>query len=411
MDETAANFAPAALPLLADLPMAESRTPAYAMLRDAGPVAPWEYGTYVISSNEAAEYALKHPELFSSQQAFDLVGSPLPLVPLAFDPPDHVRYRRILQPFFTRSSVASWESTVRKLAGELIDGLAERGHCDLVAELAVPLPTRVFLTMFGLPLEDFDRLTTWKDALLHDFAPPLEPAAVDAADGPAQPHWHREEAIQNGAQLFEYLVGHIERRRQREDTSDLLGQLLVGTGDDRLDDAEILGLSFVLVLAGLETVTSALSTMFSLLATQPQLRKQVAAEPSCIPQAVEELLRFDGPLMLVPRIATQDVTLAGQFIPAGAQVRIALGVANRDPAEHPDPDVIDLQRTGRNLAFGAGPHRCLGLHLARMELRATVEEWHRRIPEYELAPGVTPQVTWPAATVSIPSLPLVFPRD
>jgi cytochrome P450 len=393
--------------------MADSRTAAYAILRDAGPVAPGRFGTYWIVSSEAAEFALKHPELFSSRQAFDVVGSPLPLVPIAFDPPEHTRYRRILQPFFSPRGIAFWEPTVLALAGELIDGLAGRGECDLVADLAVPLPAQVFLTLFGLPLEDRDRLTVWKDALVHSFGPPAEQPAAPASPGPPggrRPGWQRsEQVLRLGAELYEYLVSHIARRRGSDDTSDMLGQLLADTSDERLDDAEILGLSFLFVLAGLETVTAALSTAFALLADRPSLRRQVAADPACIPGAVEELLRFDGPVVFVPRIATQDVVLAGQLIPAGARVSVAVAVASRDPAEHPDPDTIDLQRRERHLAFGVGPHRCLGSHLARMELRATIAQWHRRIPEYQLAPGVTPRVNWPAGTVGIASLPLVFP--
>ncbi len=123
---------------------------------------------------------------------------------------------------------------------------------------------------------------------------------------------------------------------------------------------------------------------------------------------MEELLRFDGPLVFVPRIATQDVELSGHVIPAGAQVSIALAVASRDPAEHQDPDTVDFARQERNFAFGGGPHRCLGSHLARMEMRVAFEEWHRRIPEYQLAPGFIPRVPWPAGLVGIDSLPLVF---
>ena len=141
------------------------------------------------------------------------------------------------------------------------------------------------------------------------------------------------------------------------------------------------------MLAGLETVTSALSTAFAALAAHPALRRQIVADPAVIPAAVEELLRFDGPVVFVPRIATQDVEVAGQPIPAGSYVMVTIAVASRDPAEHPDPDTIDFQRQERSLAFGVGPHRCLGSHLARMEMRMALEEWHRRIPEYELAPG------------------------
>jgi cytochrome P450 len=396
MTDEAAGPSPGGALRLADLPMADSRTAAYTIVRGAGPVIRGLRGAYMITSAEAAEFALKHPELFSSKRAFDIVGSPLAMVPIAFDPPEHTRYRRVLQPFFSPRGTASWQPKVRALAGELIDGFAGRGECDLVADLAVPLPAQVFLTLFGLPGEDRDRLIAWKEALLNNFGSP-------GGEPPS------ERAARMGAELYEYLVGHIAKRRQGAGPGeDLLGQLLADTSDDRLSDSELLGLSFLFVLAGLETVTSALSTAFAALAARPALRRQIVADPAVIPGAVEELLRFDGPVVFVPRIATQDVDLAGQRIPAGAYVMITIAVGSRDPAEHPDPDTVDFGRQERHLAFGVGPHRCLGSHLARMEMRVAFEEWHRRIPEYELAPGVTPRATWPAGLVGIDSLPLVF---
>jgi len=379
------------------LPMAENRTEAYRLIRDAGPIIKGPRG-YVVSSSEYVEYALKHPELFSSKQAFDLVGSPLPMVPIAFDPPEHTRYRRILQPFVGPREAASWQPRVRSLVGTLIDSFAKRGHCDLVAELAVPLPAEVFLTLFGLPMEDRDRLIAWKEGLLR--APTLSGG---------QPS---EEVVRAGAELFTYLVGHIEnRRRHPGDADDLLGQLLADTTEERLSDEELLGLSFLFVLAGLDTVTSALSTAFAALAMQPRLRQQIAADPSVIPDAVEELLRMDGPVVFLPRVASQDIELGGHTIPAGSQVHVAIAVANRDPAEHADPDEIDLRRQERHHAFGGGPHRCLGSHLARMEMREVLAEWHLRIPDYELAPGFTPRVEWPTGLVGLDTLPLVFPPD
>ncbi len=391
-----ATPSPAAVPRFGDLPMADNRTEAYAMLRAAGPVVRVPpRRACMVTSGEAVEFVLKHPELFSSQRAFDGAGSPLPMVPIAFDPPEHTRYRRVLQPFFSPRGTATWRPVVRELAGELIDGFAGRGECDLVAELAVPLPAHVFLSLFGLPLQDRDRLIAWKEALLN----------FDFQGGEPVP----ERTMRLGAELYEYLVDHIAQRRRRGGTEDLLGQLLADASDERLSDDEILGLSFLFVLAGLETVTSALSTAFAALAAQPALRRQIAADPAVIPAAVEELLRFDGPVVFVPRISTEDVELAGQVIPAGSYVMVTVAVASRDPAEHPDPDTIDFRRQERNLAFGVGPHRCLGLHLARMEMRVALEEWHRRIPEYELAPGVTPRVRWPAGVVGIDSLPLVWP--
>ncbi len=377
------------------LPMSESRTPAYQMVREAGAVIRTPRG-YVLTSNEYVEFALKHPELFSSQQAFDLVGSPLPMVPVAFDGPAHTRYRRILQPFFSPREVAAWQPMVRRLVGTLIDSFAGRGHCDLVTDLAIPLPAEVFLTLFGLPLEDRDQLIGWKEGLL------ASPFLVGGKPS--------EATIQAGAELFGYLAGHIaERRRDDEGTDDLLGRLLADTSEGRLSDEELIGLSFLFVLAGLDTVTSVLSMVFAALAAQPRLRGQIVADPAVIPAAIEEMLRFDGPVVFLPRVASEDIELGGQTIPAGADIQVALAVANRDPAEHPDPDQIDFGRQERHFAFGAGPHRCLGVHLARMELREVLAEWHKRIPEYELAPGFTPLVPWPTGTVGLDTLQLVFP--
>jgi len=376
------------------LPMAENRTEAYRVIRDAGPIVKSPRG-FVLSSSEYVEYALKHPELFSSKQAFDLVGSPLPMVPIAFDPPEHTRYRRVLQPFVGPRETAAWQPRVRSLVGTLIDSFVERGYCDLVAELAVPLPAEVFLTLFGLPMEDRDQLIAWKEGLLGS------PVVIGGKPS--------EEVIRVGAELFSYLVGHIERRRRHLDgAEDLLGRLLADTSEERLSDEELLGLSFLFVLAGLDTVTSALSTAFAALATQPGLRRQIAADQSVIPDAVEELLRMDGPVVFLPRVATQDIELGGHTIPAGSDIQVAIAVANRDPAEHADPDQIDLRRQERHHAFGGGPHRCLGSHLARMEMREVLAEWHSRIPEYELALGFTPRVEWPTGLVGLDTLPLVF---
>jgi cytochrome P450 len=265
-----------------------------------------------------------------------------------------------------------------------------------VAELAVPLPADVFLALFGLPAGDRDRLIGWKERLL----------ATPVLTGFGEPS---EPVVQAGAELFEYLVGHIEQRRSEPGGADLLGQLLADTSDDRLSDEELLGMSFLFVLAGLDTVTSALSTTFAMLAARPQLQRQLAADPSVIPAAIEELLRVDGPVVFLPRVAARDVELGGQVIEAGATVHVAIAAANRDPAEHPDPDEIDFRRQERHLAFGGGPHRCLGSHLARMEMREVLLEWHRRIPWYQLAPGHSPRVDWPTGLVGLDSLPLVFP--
>jgi cytochrome P450 len=377
-----------------ELPMAANRGLAYRIMRDAGPVVRDAHGAFVITEAGAAGYALRHPELFSSKKAFDSLGSPIPIVPVAADPPEHTRYRRLLRPFFSARGLARWLPVVRELAVDLIDDVAGQGRCDVVADFALPLPAQVFLTLFGLPLQDRDRLIAWKDAVLGAVGISGAEPASDAN-------------IALAAELYEYLVGHIAQRRNTGG-DDILSQLAADTADERMTDEEILGLSFLFVLAGLDTVTSALSTAFATLAGQPELRQQIVKDPAVIPAAVEELLRADGPVVTVPRVATRDVELAGQLIPADSYVAVAIGAANHDTAEYADPDTVDFGREAPSLAFGGGPHGCLGANLARMEMRIAIEEWHRRIPDYQIAPGASVSAGWPAPLVGLDSLPLVF---
>src|SRR5262249_7117725 len=158
------------------------------------------------------------------------------------------------------------------------------------------------------------------------------------------------------------------------------------SADEPFTDEEAIGLCFLFVLAGTDSVTNALSLMFAKLAARPELRRRLAEDPSAIPVAIEEMLRIDPANALRPRRATKDGVLEGVHIPAGAPVGVAVGAANRDPKELDDPDAFDPSREYNNLTWGSGPHRCLGVHLARTQLRVVLEEWHRRIPEYRLAP-------------------------
>lgn len=378
---------------LEELPVAESRTEAYRLIRSLGPVAQDAHGAYMIIESEGASFALRNPYLFSSKRALDSLGSPFPIVPEASDPPEHTRYRQLLRPFFSVRGISRWVPMVHALTRQLIDAFIDRGECDLVTELAIPLPSEVFLTLYGLPLSDRDQLIAWKDAVF---------SAVGLGGGAAS-----DESITLAAQLYEYLVGHIADKRSNGG-DDVLGQLAGDPRADRMTDDELLGLSFLFVLAGLDTVTSALSTSFYALAARPELRRKIVEDPALIPSAVEELLRVEGPVVTVPRVATEDVVIGGRRIPADSMVSIAIATANRDPADHADPDAIDFERKQRHYAFGGGPHTCLGAHLARLELRVVLEEWHRRIPEYELAPGASDRVEWPAGLVGIDHLPLVF---
>lgn len=378
---------------LADLPMSDDRSAGWRMLHEAGKVIEMADGI-VLTHSDVVEHALKQPSQFSSALAFEILGSPLPLIPAASDPNDHSRYRRMLDPFFAPRRLSPQEPALRAQINEIIDGFIEAGECEVISQLAIPYPAQVFLTLFGLPLEDRDQLIGWKDAVID-----LASFSGEAPEGAA---------LQPALELYQYLASYVTARRHG-DGDDLLTRLLALADEGGLSDEEMIGLGFFFVLAGLDTVTSALGFLFHQLATRPDLRRRVIDDPSLVPVAIEEILRVEPPVPFLPRVTTEDVECGGRTIPAGARVWLMVGSANRDPAEHADPNTVDFDRTGgRHFAFGGGIHRCLGSHLARLELRLVLEEFHRRIPDYGLSPGASPRVRWPAGTFRLDDVPLVF---
>ncbi|OCB24375.1 hypothetical protein A5674_22750 [Mycobacterium malmoense] len=175
-----------------------------------------------------------------------------------------------------------------------------------------------------------------------------------------------------------------------------------------LNDEELVGLSILLVLAGLDTVTDALGMGMQRLAENPDKRQEIVDDPSLIPEAVEELLRLDPPAPLLPRVTSGPVCLGGTDFPADTRFTGYISTANRDEANFPRPNEIDFHRQSnrRHMTFGLGAHRCLGSHLARLELAIVYEEWHKRIPHYHVTPGTTPRIHWPSSMISLESLHL-----
>ncbi|MDT5130376.1 MAG: hypothetical protein QOH54_6020 [Mycobacterium sp.] len=375
-----------------ELPFAQDRSRAWRELREAGEaVSSGE--EIVLTSAAAVEFAAKKPEIFSSARAFDRLGSPVPLVPIAIDPPDHTRFRRMLDPFFSPRKMAEREPELRRQAGELIDAIIARGgQCDVVPELATPFPSQVFLTLFGLPMADRDRLVQWKDAILQF----TDPSSAEATP----------EVMAHALELFSYLTEHIAERRTNTTGSDMLTELMQDTDDGVMSDNEILGLCFMFVLAGLDTVTSAVGFSLAKLAGDAELRRRVADDFSLIPAFIEDILRVDGPVPFAPRVTTEEVEVAGRVVPKDTTVMLSYGSADRDPRRYEDADEVHLDSKVVHFAFGRGPHRCLGSHLARLELRLILEEWHTRIPDYSLADGRQPQMPWPTGTMALQSVPL-----
>jgi cytochrome P450 len=184
-----------------------------------------------------------------------------------------------------------------------------------------------------------------------------------------------------------------------------LSQLL--TGDDALDDAEAIGLSYLFVLAGLDTVTAAMTAALLELARNPQLRATLRDDPSQMSVFVEEIVRLEPPAPMVPRVTTAEVTIGDVTLPPDTQVRLCIGAINRDDSDSTSTnDVVMDGKVHRHWGFGGGPHRCLGSHLARMEMTLIIGEWLHRIPEFSLEPGFTPEIVFPANTFALARLPL-----
>ncbi len=373
----------------ADLPMAADRGVGWAALRDVGPVV-FMNGWYYLTRRDDVLAALRDPGVFSSKRAFDLLASPLPLVPVAFDPPEHTRFRKILQPFFSPHTLSELLPSLQTQAVEIIEAAAARGSCDAMADIAIPYPSQVFLTLFGLPLEDRDRLIAWKGAVIALSDLP----SLDGAD------------LTPALEMFTYLTEAINSHRESPGR-DILSQLL--TGEDPLDDAEAIGLSYLFVLAGLDTVTSALGAALLELAQRTQLRAALRADPEQVPVFVEEIVRLEPAAPIVPRVTAEPVTVGEVTLPADTPVRLCLGAINRDGTDEISTDEVVMDgKLHRHWGFGGGPHRCLGSHLARMEMTLIVTEWLQRVPDFEVAPGYTPQIVFPAQTFGLSSLPLRF---
>ncbi len=361
---------------------ADDPHPVYERIRNECPVArigpdreqARERGQVFLSRYEDIFWAMRHPEYFTSED-LDLYLGEQPQIPLEVDPPRHTKYRRLLNPQFVPREIETHEPEVRSIVRTLIDGFAGRGTCDFHEELATPLPSRIFLPLMGLPREDLPMFLRWRDM---NVRPDVEPGDFGGAERVRKQASH---------EMNEYFRDAIARRREEPD--DGLLSLIVHAELDgaQMSETELLGMSHLLLIGGLDTVTATLDCMIAFLATHDDRRRQIVEDPSIIPSAVEELLRWLTPVMTVPRSVAQDVELGGVQLCAGDGVNLLLGAANMDEDAFGPPDVDFARDPNRHLAFGASHHLCLGAHLARLELRVALEEFHARIPDYRIAEG------------------------
>lgn len=369
--------------------------PGFKLLRDAGPALDVGDGTgrMMVGGDAEVRHVLQHPEVFSSGMAAVRIGQVRPLIPLQIDPPAHRNYRKLLDPIFAPKRVALLADRTRALVRDLIGAVVDRGGCNFHTAVAEPLPTTVFLQLLGLPVERAGEFLELKDGIIRPPVKSMEEREAYTAEV--------------GRRIYAVLQEAIDQRRA-ERSDDFLSMFLDAEVDgQRLTNEDVLDIGYLFFLAGLDTVTASLDCMLSYLAQHPDHRRRLVEDPSLIPHAVEELLRWETPVQGVVRVTTEDTEISGCPVPKGRVITAMLGSANTDERAWPEVDTVDFDRPeNRHIAFGGGPHRCLGSHLARMELRVALEEWHRAVPDYRIADGV--QLRYSQGLRAVENLELVW---
>ena len=356
----------------------------YRALRDREPLhwSPYRKSWVVSRYDDVRALAADH-ETFSSERTSISLGL-LPQIQ-QMDPPRHDELRNLLWRAFTPNRVAALEPRVRELARGLVDGFARDGRCDLLHEFASQLPSLVIGELIGIPPERRRAFLGWTEAL------------ITANPGKSWDTNPFQEIYQEFAKLLEL------RRSERRD--DLMSALIdIEVEGEQLSQEELLGFCFLLVVGGNDTTTNLIANAAVLLARHPEQRAELVADPSLIPEAVEEALRCEAPTQALPRLATRDVELHGTRIRAGEEVSLLWGSANHDERRFPDPDRFDVHRADkRHLALGHGIHFCMGAHLARLEGRVALEELLARMPHYALADEPRWQASpWARAYAAVP---------
>ncbi len=352
----------------------------------------------IVTSRERVDEVLRSPDVYSSGTTAHDMKTRRPLIPLQIDPPDHKKYRKLLDPLFAPQRMKLLEESVTTLVNELIDSFEHATEIDFAQRFSGPFPSQVFLTMFGLPMEQLDQFLAMKDGVIrpdHVTGKPFGDPETEA---------HQQATSDSIYEYFERVIA--ERRNDLRD--DMLSHFLtVEVDGDRLSDEEIVDICFLFLIAGLDTVTASLDCFFGYLAENPDARHRLVEQPDAVPAMVEEMLRWETPVMGGARVATCPVRLGDVDVEEGEQVMVLLGAANVDEKEFErGGEVVWDRDVNRHLAFGGGVHRCLGSHLARLELRVALREWHRRIPNYAIKPGA--ELNYTAGIRTLASFPMLL---
>jgi cytochrome P450 len=382
--------------------------PDYAALRAKCPVAHTDNygGFYVVSKYDDISTVLHNAQVFSSWPADTppTPGHTRALIPLEVDPPEHRRYRTIIDPLFRPRAIEHIADEVRRYAAELVDAMVAKGEFDFMKEFAEPYPSSVFLRLVGLDSDaaQRDQLCSWASTILHTTTNGVEHGDVEAQTAAR---------LEAGKALNNFLRELLDDRLTNPG-DDIISFLTTAEmpGARKLDYREILNFAYVMVLAGLDTVSTAIGFSFLHLARRPDLQDRIAADPSLIPTAIDELLRYE-PIVHGSRTVTEQTVLGGVELHPGDRVVIPLASAHRDEDVFPEADQLVIDRNpAKSMVFGAGNHRCVGSHLARLELNIAFEEIFKKMPRFSV-PDDARLAAHGGQTRSLITLPFTTERD
>ncbi len=362
----------------------ENPFPYYTALRAVSPVRKLPDGSYLLTRYDDVEFVYKNPKIFSSdkKQEFGAKFGSSPLfehhtTSLVFnDPPLHTRVRRLINGALTPRAIGQIQPDLESLVDRLIEEMAAKESADLIEDFAAAIPVEVIGNLLGVPRDERSPLRNWSLAILGALEPRLTSDAARRGN----------DAVE---EFSAYLDGLIERRRMQAGPpdADLISRLLYGEFEGQsLNRAELVQNCIFLLNAGHETTTNLIGNGLVALAEHRDQRDRLLADPRLIKTAVEEFLRYESPNQLGNRISAQPVTLGGVAMPAGTQITLCIGAANRDPGEFREPDTLDIGRSpNRHLAFGSGIHQCAGVGVARLEAATAIGRFVQRFPSYTLA--------------------------
>ncbi len=335
-----------------------------------GPDIFWtpHYGGHWVATRAALIEQIQTDHEAFSHRIFSLpqVSRPFRFLPLEVDPPEHAAYRRLISPVFSPAAVTKLENTARTLAIDLIEGFRPRGRCEFVADFARHLPVIVFLGMMNLPLTDRERFIEWGEVAVRGANPQVKAKAFKDA--------------------LDYVSRYIAERTKHPG-SDIISRVAGSeVNGNPLRPDEVLGIVMLLFFGGLDTVASMMGFIARFLACNPAHRRQLVAEPTLIPAAIEELLRRHG-LSNTVRVLTRDTNIGDVLLRKDDVIMVPISLHGMDERQYVDPLTVDFKRKPVHATFGNGPHKCPGANLARTEIRIFLQEWLPRIPDFEIPQG------------------------